>query len=424
MGRWSGAAIENGTPKLFELTFQTRSDGKLHTTLTLPYNGYDQFPFAFTYTQEGELDGTLKAGLFGDEMRLTLNLAEGHLRGYVVTKGSVTAHVHLQKVPDFSLPFIVSKEVSFPAGKATLAGTLMRPRDVKNPPIAILIPGRGHADRLDILFWGKLLARNGVAALAWDARGYGKSTGELKTESSETLTEDVRSAMRWVKSRRDLGPMGLLSYSAGGWIAPVVAAGRKDIKFVVSLAGPAVSLANQQAATTVAFMRVSETKFTQTEFQQAFLYQQQTVLLAKRGADWAEFETINAAARASRWKSEALIPASLADPDLQYFRSHPFGTPPWSRVTAPVLAIFGETDPLVSPLYNVPILKQALVKNLDATIVVAPGADHTLARPSGYVGAGDDRYFRPWTRSPWVFESIIRWFQERFPLKNELSRGL
>ncbi len=415
LGRWAGAAIENGTPRLFELTFSRGSDGHLTTELTLPYNGYDQFPFEFVYAAGGKLDGSLTAALFGDEMRLTVDLAEGTLRGTVVRGGEVAAQVHLQKVPDFPLPPIASEEVSFRAGSETLAGTLLRPTGREKPPIALMVPGRGQTSRVDQIGWARLLARNGVAALAWDGRGTGRSTGDANAVTSEMLVGDARAAMDWARSRADLGAVGLLSYSAGAWVAPVVAADRDDVAFVVTLVGPAVSLADQQAYTTVALMRASGTAYSDEEVAAGFAYQKEIVRLAQVGAPWSDLESLNAKALASRWKEHALIPASADDADLSYFRRHRFEAPPWSRVRAPVLAIFGEADPFVLPADNVAVLREALSENPDVTVVVAPGADHTLARPAGFVGEGDARHYRPWTRSAVVIDALLNWFSTRFP---------
>jgi hypothetical protein len=367
------------------------------------------------YQAEGGKDGSLRAELFGDEMRLAVDLAEGNLRGSVVVADSVLMLVHLQKVPDYPSPSVEAEELRFRAGNDTLAATLLKPAGRASPPVALLIAGRGQAYREDMLGWAGVLARSGVAALAWDGRGNGGSTGDAAAVTSDELLEDVRAALDWAHGRPDLGPVGLLSYSAGGWVAPMVAAGRDDVAFVVTLVGPAVSLADQQAYTTVAFMRASGTKYSEAEAKEAFRYQQQTVLLAQAGAPWSDFEAINAQAQASRWKEHALIPASLDDADLAYFRSHRFEAPPWSQVRAPVLAIFGEIDPLVLPADNLPTLRAALAANPDVTVVVAPGADHTLARPAGYVGEGEARYFRPWTRSAVVFDTLMAWFGERFP---------
>lgn len=414
-GRWAGVTLEQGTPRLFELTFSRAADGGLATELTLPYNGYDSFPFAFAYDTIGNADGQLTAALFGDQMQLSVDLAEGHLRGVVIRADTVAARVHLQKVPAYPLPPITTAEVRFPAGPDTLAATLLRPAGRVRPPVALLVPGRGQTSRAEGLGWARLLARNGIAAVAWDGRGTGRSTGDTATVTSDVLIADVRAALEWALAQADLGPVGMLSYSAGAWVAPIVAADRDDVAFVVSLVGPVGSLAEQQGQATVAFMRAAGTDFSGAEYAAAFAYQQETVRLAQAGAPWSAFEAINRAAQASRWREHALIPTSLDDADLAYFARHRFEAPPWGRLRAPVLAVFGEIDLLVPPADNVERLRAALVANRDVTIVVAPGTDHTLARPPGYVGEGDERYYRPWTRSAVVFDTLISWFAARFP---------
>ena len=178
LGRWAGALIEQGTPALFELDFSLDADGSLRTMLTLPYNAYDRFPYDFAYTAGGDYDGTLTSGLFGDEMRLVVDLAEGHLRGTITEDDSVTARVHLQKVVSFDLPGIRSEEIRYRAGRDTIAGAIYFPEDAARPPVAVLVPGRGYGSRGNTAAWGKLLARSGIAALAFDGRGTGGSTGD------------------------------------------------------------------------------------------------------------------------------------------------------------------------------------------------------------------------------------------------------
>lgn len=76
--------------------------------------------------------------------------------------------------------------------------------------------------------------------------------------------------------------------------------------------------------------------------------------------------------------------------------------------------MFGEVDPLVLNADKLPVLRAALANNPDVTGVAAPGADHTLARHSGFVGQDQARYYRPWTRSAVVFDALIQWFATRF----------
>ena len=416
LGRWAGATIENGTPRLFELEMARTDGGALETMLTLPYNGYDRFPFAFVYTPASDGDGVLTAELFGDAMRLTVDLAEGHLRGVVTVGDSVTARVHLQKVVAFDLPPITTEDLRFVAGRDTLVGTLFRPAGAVRPPVAVLVVGRGLGARDET--WARLLARTGVAALAFDGRGVGGSTGDAAAVTAEDRVADVHGALDALAVRADLGPVGLVSFSAGGWVAPVVAAARPDVAFVVALVPPAESLADQQGHVTTAFMRASGETYTEAEVADAFAYQRETVRLAHAGAPWEAYARLNAPARAARWAEHALIPDSLGAADLDYFRRRRgFGTPPWDRVGVPVLAVYGEVDLIVPPQDNVPRLRAALADNPDATVVVLPGANHAMARPGATVGEGDwpDRFYRPWTRSPWLFETLVEWFAARFP---------
>ena len=416
LGRWAGAAIQNGTPSLLELDFKIDAEGRLLTELTLPYNGYDRFQYEFTYAAGGKQDGTLTSELFGDEMRLTLDLAEGHLRGVVTESDSVTARVHLQKVVRFELPAIDAEEIRFPAGRDTLAGVLYSPLGADRPAAVILVTGRGYGTRHEMSNWGRLLAGQGIAALAFDGRGTGGSTGVNGSATAEDRFDDVRGALDFLAGRDALGPIGLLGSSAAGWIVPTVAAEREDVRFVVTLAGPAESLADQQGHVTAAFMRASGKVFAEAEYEEAFEYQRRTVMLAQEGASWADFQRINKPVRTSRWAEHALIPDSLDAPDLDYFRRRSgFTKPPWEQVRVPVLAVFGEEDLVVPPGDNVPLLRAALADNADMTIVVLPGADHALARPDEWVGEGTwpDRYYRPWTRSPFLFQTVLDWIAKR-----------
>ena len=374
LGRWSRAATEAGTPRLFDLAFSLDADGALATEITQPYNGYDRFSVDFfVYEAGGPHDGTLTGGLFGDEMRLVLDLAEGHLRGTVVVDDSVTMRVHLQRVLDVPRPVVRQERVAFTVGSDTLAGVVYLPGGDGPHPGAVMVAGRGQSAVYWMYNWATLLARSGVAALVWDGRGVGGSTGDAATVTAEDREAEARAALDALGQRADVGPVGLVSYSAGGWIVPDVAAERDDVAFVVTMVGPVESLADQQGHVTTAFMQASGDAFTDAEYAQAFAYQRATVELAQEDAPWSAFERINAPVRAARWAEHALVPDSLDAPDLDYFRRRTgFDAPAWDRVRAPVLGLFGETDRVVPPEHNAPRLRAALAGNADATVVVVP----------------------------------------------------
>lgn len=420
-GRWSGASISNNVPLLFDLEFEVEDDS-LMTILTQPYNGFTRFGFDFQYSPEGSADGMLTAGLFGDEMRLLVDLTDGTLRGTVSVEDSVTATVFLRRVLDYPLPSYSFEEVRFRAGEDTLAGTLIVPDGEGPHPAVVLVAGRGYGSgRGEIASWGLMLARNGIAALAFDVRGSGSSTGDPAATTSEDRFEDVRAALDWMQTRSEISrdKVGILSYSAGGWVTPIAIQGRGDVAFWISLAGPAEDLAAQQGHTTTELMRMSGETYSDTDYTAAFDYQSGLVELAQSGADWSTIEAVNATARAASWAEHALIPDSLNQEDLDYYRRRLGYTPAEAlrQIEVPMLAIYGTRDFIVPPSENVPLLRSYLAEagNDELTILVLEDVDHSLGRPGGATG---DRewpvdYVRRWTRPGELFTTIVEWTQEQ-----------
>ncbi|MEO0425522.1 MAG: alpha/beta fold hydrolase [Pseudomonadota bacterium] len=295
--------------------------------------------------------------------------------------------------------------VAFTAGVDRLAGVLLRPLNKSTPAVAVMVTGRGNGERGEMLHWGELLASHGVAALVFDSRGTGDSTLRAPTFTSQERFEDVDGALDFLSTMGDLGCAGLFANSAGGWVAPTVAARRDDVAFLVTLVAPAESLDDQQGHVTVAFMEQADEGYSAAEFSEAFAYQKQTVVLAQSDAPWSAFEAINGLARQARWAEHALIPESLDDADLDYFRRRPdFGIPPWPALDIPALAIFGALDPIVPPKVNVPLLRAATRSQADVTIVTIPGVDHSLGAPGDEAGAVHQQ----------VLTTLVDWFEARF----------
>jgi pimeloyl-ACP methyl ester carboxylesterase len=130
-----------------------------------------------------------------------------------------------------------------------LAGTLTYPNSGGRFPVAILITGSGQQDRDETLFEHKpfaviadYLTKKGFAVLRVDDRGIGKTTGEVNTATSADFAKDVEAGIAYLKKRSEIDTtrIGLIGHSEGGLIAEVVASRRKDINFMVLLAGPGV----------------------------------------------------------------------------------------------------------------------------------------------------------------------------------------
>tara|TARA_R110002126_G_scaffold124451_1_gene266403 strand:+ start:18959 stop:20359 length:1401 start_codon:yes stop_codon:yes gene_type:complete len=132
----------------------------------------------------------------------------------------------------------------------TLSGTFTRPTQKGKYPVVILISGSGRHDRdgsamthKPFLVLSDDLTRKGIAVLRYDDRGFGESTGDFSKATTADFAQDVLSAVRYLKSRKDIDikQIGLIGHSEGGIIAPLAANQTSDISFLVSLAGTGIS---------------------------------------------------------------------------------------------------------------------------------------------------------------------------------------
>lgn len=79
--------------------------------------------------------------------------------------------------------------------------------------------------------YARALAERGIAALAIDHRGYGESGGEPRQyEHWQRKVADIGAALEELKSRGDVGPVGLAGVCLGSGYAATAAADRDDVK--------------------------------------------------------------------------------------------------------------------------------------------------------------------------------------------------
>ncbi len=144
---------------------------------------------------------------------------------------------------------IRGEELHVASGDVQLAATLALPRSPGPHPAAVIVHGSGRVDRRMLRSMAGFLARNGIAALAYDKRGVGESGGQYPTFNVadcrpllEGLTDDLLAAVAYLRTRDDIDHdrIGLYGGSQAGWIMPL-AASRGEIAFIVSISGPAVS---------------------------------------------------------------------------------------------------------------------------------------------------------------------------------------
>ena len=146
-----------------------------------------------------------------------------------------------------------SEEVEYDnAGKSLHYGaTFTRPNGDGKYPAVIIITGSGTQDRDGSMFGHKLywvladyLTKNGIAVLRVDDRGAGKSSlgDDINNKTSLDFSYDVETSLNYLETRADVDKkrLGLIGHSEGGIIAPMVAARRKDVSFIVMWGGSEV----------------------------------------------------------------------------------------------------------------------------------------------------------------------------------------
>jgi uncharacterized protein len=131
-----------------------------------------------------------------------------------------------------------------------LAGTLTTPPGRGPFPAAVLITGlsannrnEGQPPWMPLRDLADALTRAGIAVLRVDDRGVEASTGDRASSTTFDEATDVRTEVAWLRGQPQIDPgrIGLVGYSEGGLIAPMVAAEDSTLAAIVTLAGPGVS---------------------------------------------------------------------------------------------------------------------------------------------------------------------------------------
>lgn len=126
-----------------------------------------------------------------------------------------------------------------------LAGLLFVPAGTGPFPAAVIVHGSGTSNRRNgwYLTLTKYLQQSGIVVLLPDKRGSEKSEGDWRTADFHDLATDTLAAIDYLKGQEIVGVsgIGVIGMSQGGWIAPIVANEAKDLDFMVSIVGSAVS---------------------------------------------------------------------------------------------------------------------------------------------------------------------------------------
>ncbi len=442
-GNWEGA-LEVGAVKL-RLVFKVSlsQEGSLTGTLDSIDQGAKDIPISgIIFTDPSvKLEVKLVGGVFeGERAKDGASMSgqwkqNGQSLSLKLTRTGKPTVLNRPQEPKKPYPY-EEEDVFFENKKAgiTLAGTLTRPRSGGPFPAALLITGSGAQDRDETLFGHRPflvladhLTRHGIAVLRVDDRGFARSTGNFATATSLDFADDTMAGVEFLLSRREINPtrIGLIGHSEGALIAPLVGTRSTNIAFIVLMAGPGVTGEQILYLQAELISRASgigeETIARQRKLQQEMF----TVLKEDTDDPDREKKLRDIAAQAlneltdqekqAAGASEAAVESQIKMALSPWFRFFLTYDPrlALTKVSCPVLAIWGERDLQVPPKQNLPAVADAvrIGGNRNFSGVELPGLNHLLQ--TCVTGSISEYGQIEETISPTALETISQWILKR-----------
>jgi uncharacterized protein len=327
--------------------------------------------------------------------------------------------------PTSALQSTSEEAVHFASGAVTLAGTLVIPGGPGRHPAVVLFHGSGPQAR-DI-FTARWFASQGIAALAYDKRGVGESTGDFRSVPFMELCDDGLAAIDHLKSRKEIDPkrIGVWGLSQGGWLGPLAASRSADVAFVIAVSGPGVSPGEQMIVYYANELRAQGVP--ESDVQEASTIRRDIWSYMSTGNGYEKAKTELQQAHTKEWFSKAKAQqddsfSSLPTPSelstqpahsMQWFRLEAVydPVPALQSLRVPALFLFGDQDQLIPVKKSVAIIREVLAQNAhqDFTIREFPNDDHQMRLETGEAyGEADPEYFK--TMKEWLRTKVQKTF--------------
>ena len=410
-GNWEGK-INAG--KEVRLVFRVKeSNGMLSATMDSPDQGVtgigvqDVITDGDTVTFDmSSMSIQYKGVLIGEEI-VGVWLQGGMSIPLEMKKTETPAEILKPQTPKPPFDYI-SEDITYqnPDKSMTYGATITIPKGGKTYPAMILISGSGSQNRDSEIKGHKpfaviadYLAKKGYIVLRVDDRGMGQTNigKNSKDLTSADFAKDVSVGIDYLKTRKEVNPkkIGMLGHSEGGMIAPMVAADRKDIDFIILLAGPGVKvyeLMEDQSAAVMKSGGVSDAVV--SEYRKLYRGLEQSAITSSSGEEaqnkmlqvtttWkatASKEAIDLVELNDFKKESELIQEFMTmyhNKWLNYFLKYD-PQPNLQKLSCKVLALNGEKDIQVLPKSNLEGIRQALAKSKSKSYEVKelPGLNH------------------------------------------------
>lgn len=416
-GTWEGR-INVGISLRLVFEFNEDKKGVLSGILRSPDQSPKPLPIDTTYAHGDSIYASANrfnisfSGKLLNDTTINGVFVQGGDIPLVLTKIPVFVATKRPQTPVAPFPY-ESRDVEYYNGDKSIkfAGTLTYPaiepgiNYIKQPtyPTILLITGSGAQNRDEEMFLHKpfaviadYLTRKGFAVLRVDDRGVGKSTGKFQGATSADFANDVEAGIDFLKTQGEIDStkLGLLGHSEGGMIAPMVASRRKDIKFIVLLAGPGVPITKLMSEQFYAISKSGGGDETISKLGSRLFEQAVTAVHSSKDTNVMRKKIVDLLAKdypsnkklydSLELNTDALRNSyasgrikSMLEPWYYYFSGFD-PTPYLTKLSCDVLALNGEKDVQVLPKSNLEGMKAGLKKSRSKRYEVKeiPGLNH------------------------------------------------
>lgn len=446
-GTWTGS-INPGLSLVFRIS--TDSTGNLTAKLDSPDQGAKGIPCSAVVNN-------------GDSIRVEIAVAQASYLGKFINDSAIAGNwvqgggalpLNIKKgstkrpqtpKPPFDY---LAEDVEYDNQQKTVhfGGTLTRPKGNGKFPVVLLISGSGQQDRDETFASHKpfavvadYLTKKGIAVLRVDDRGVGKSTGEVKTVTSEDFAKDVETSLAYLKTRPDINinQIGLIGHSEGGIIAPMVAAQNKEVSFIILWGAPVIGGAEINTAQNGVVLQ--NDGFTHAYVSAFKQLNNAALAVLKKAADTATLH-VGITKVFDEWRSQqpdsvlkrlyvngyniigqnafTMYDGLYTSPWLRFFITHDFAAD-LAKVKCPVLAINGTLDTQVEADTNLRMIDSVLSKNNHRNYKVVPlkGLNHLLQTAT--TGSLNEYATIEETIAPAALELMASWINDTLNSKRK-----
>jgi hypothetical protein len=256
-----------------------------------------------------------------------------------------------------------SEDLVIPTGELQLAATLYLPQSAKPAPAVVFVHGAARAVRSDGYHeLARHFASKGVAALIYDKRGCGASTGDWTKAGMYDLADDALACVRWLRGRTDVNPaqVGLWGLSQGASIIPIAAGRDREVAFVIAVGGCLDFEAQMRYFLANLFRRRGLSPAALDVANKTFMLQVDFVSRVRAGT----------------------LPAPQSLRESCRFEFDLDQAAVWGQVRQPILAIYGARDQHVPVAEHSAMLARAVAQSghRDFTLVIYPDASHSIGK--------------------------------------------